>query len=127
MSVLRTYNQDKVEGVEMSEHCKWCNFPCEEDEIFCSECVKENPKLAKLNEFFLEQEKRINELENFVDEHEKEIVKMYKVTIESADEYTEYFKRFATKEEAKAFADEKVQKLMSSKPQAYAILISEAK
>lgn len=57
----------------MSEHCKWCNFPCEEDEIFCSECVKENPKLAKLNEFFLEQEKRINELENFVDEQAKEI------------------------------------------------------
>lgn len=52
---------------------------------------------------------------------------MYKVTIESADEYTDYFKKFATKEEAKAFADEKVKKLMASKPDSYAVLIYEVK
>lgn len=52
---------------------------------------------------------------------------MYKVTIESADEYTEYFKRFSTREEAKAFAEEKVQKLMASNPDSYAILINEVK
>lgn len=71
MSVLRTYNQDKVEGVEMSEHCKWCNFPCEDEEIFCKECLNANPKLARLNEFFLEQEKRINELDDMVDAYQK--------------------------------------------------------
>lgn len=52
---------------------------------------------------------------------------MYRVTIETADEYTEYFKKFATKEEAKAFADEKVKKLMETKPDSYAILIYEVK
>lgn len=52
---------------------------------------------------------------------------MFRVTIETADEYTEYFKRFSTKEEAKAFADEKVKKLMASKPDSYAVLIYEVK
>lgn len=52
---------------------------------------------------------------------------MFRVTIETADEYTEYFKKFATKEEAKAFADEKVKKLMAQKPDSYAILINEVK
>lgn len=50
---------------------------------------------------------------------------MFRVTIETVDEYTEYFKRFATREEAKAFADEKVKKLMASKPDAYGIIIYE--
>lgn len=50
---------------------------------------------------------------------------MFRVTIETVDEYTEYFKRFETREEAKAFADEKVQKLMAQKPDSYAILINE--
>lgn len=52
---------------------------------------------------------------------------MYRVTIETVYEYTEYFKRFATKKEAKAFADEKVKKLMASKPNSYAVLIYEVK
>lgn len=52
---------------------------------------------------------------------------MFRVTIETADEYTEYFKKFATKAEAKAFADEKVRKLMASKPDSYAVLIYEVK